>query len=128
VATGTWTLIDYVPTILGIAPPPPTVVYPKGVDRLITACNPPSLSCGKSPTVPNTPPTSGVVSRSLQVPAVLSIESYLLNFGQFMLFIVSLFLIAYHFREKLSNVKFWGVVFLIFGVLLVGSLFIFDLL
>jgi len=128
IATGSWTLIDYIPTILGTAPPPPTVNYPKGVERLITLCNPPSMLCGKS-SVPVFPiPPDIVVPRSLQVPAVTSIESYLLNFGQFSIFIGALFLIVYHFKEKLDNVKFWSIVFAIFGVLLVGSLFIFDVL
>jgi len=129
-ATGAWTLLDYVPSILGNVPEAPVVVYPKGVQILNSICNPPMRLCGNpdevliDPQIPGDDPS--VVPRSYTLSPVQSLESYLLNFGQFALFIVSLLLILFHYKKQVGLFRYWVLVVLIFIAFLVGSLFIFD--
>jgi len=131
-ASGAWTLLDYVPTILGTAPHPPVVVYPKGVSRFQSLCNPPTSACGNPDEIPigkpiTIPGDPAVVARSFQLAPLPSLESYLLNFGQFATFFISLLLIVFHFKKQLGPLRFWPIVVLIFVAFLVGSLFIFDI-
>jgi hypothetical protein len=128
-ATGAWTLLDYVPTIL--SPPPPVVPYPK-VTVQTTHCNPPTSSCGRYDDTPNpNQPTTNhdpLEVRSFKLSPIANLESYLLNFGQFALFIISVLLIVYHFKKPLGAVRFWILVGLLFVAFIVGCLFIFDIL
>jgi len=130
-ASGVWTLLDYVPTILGTAPSPPVVVYPKGVRPLQSVCNPPTIACGNPDQLPSgkpivVPVDPTVVERSFKLAPLPSLESYLLNFGQFATFIIALLLIVYHFKKQLGPLRFWSIVGLIFVAFLVGCLFVFN--
>jgi len=128
-ASGAWTLLDYVPTILGTDPP--VVVYPKGVSQVQSVCNPPTSACGNPDQIPldqpNTIPGDSVVARSFKLGPLPSLEDYLLNFGQFATFILALFLIVYHFKKPLGSFRFWALMSLIFVAFLVGCLFVFDI-
>uniref|UniRef100_A0A6B2KX84 IPT/TIG domain-containing protein n=1 Tax=Arcella intermedia TaxID=1963864 RepID=A0A6B2KX84_9EUKA len=127
-AAGAWTLLDYVPSFFGMAPSP-VVVYPQGASRLYSPCNPPRPTCGDSYVSPEIPTTHNpdVVARSFKLSALPSLETYLLNFGQFSTFILSLMLITYHFKKRLRPFRFWIVMSLIFIAFLVGCLFLFDI-
>eukprot|EP01125_Pyxidicula_operculata_P016460 TRINITY_DN566_c1_g1_i2.p1 TRINITY_DN566_c1_g1~~TRINITY_DN566_c1_g1_i2.p1 ORF type:complete len:978 (-),score=298.74 TRINITY_DN566_c1_g1_i2:128-3061(-) len=122
-ATGVWTLIEYIPAVSGSTPAPaPVEIYQS---KYSTLCNPPSLKCGSPVTSEDAYPV--LTTRSF-LKSAPSLESLLLSFGQFFLFLTTLCLIVYHFRPRLRLWEFWALIIIIIAILVIGALFVFDVL
>eukprot|EP01127_Copromyxa_protea_P002503 TRINITY_DN1239_c0_g1_i6.p1 TRINITY_DN1239_c0_g1~~TRINITY_DN1239_c0_g1_i6.p1 ORF type:complete len:1554 (-),score=340.11 TRINITY_DN1239_c0_g1_i6:73-4713(-) len=128
-ATGSWSLVDYLPNLTGTTDLP-TISLEKGLTPYTSSCNPPVLGCGHPDFVfPQSvhPIEEKAWSESLQpLQPIKNIESYILTFGQFALFITTLFLILFHFKGNLGVFRFWVANFIVFSCFSLGSIFIFD--